>query len=312
MLRSFLLFLAKANWAQELITNFPPARLAARRFVAGETVEQAIEAVRRLNAKGMTASLDHLGENVSAEADAAQTTETYQGLIDRIASTSDLAPTTISVKLTALGLDISEETCLENMQRILERAKKHDIKVTIDMESSDYTESTLRIFHELHDEQGFDNVGTVIQSYLYRSEADMIKLARAGARVRLCKGAYQEPATVAYQDKRDVDDNFAILTRIFLRPEIVEAGGYLEVATHDEAMIDAAIYHAKENGIKPDQFEFQMLHGVRLRLQEQLVADGYQMRIYVPYGSQWYPYFMRRLAERPANLWFFVSNFFRR
>ncbi|MBN1287185.1 MAG: proline dehydrogenase family protein [Anaerolineae bacterium] len=312
MLRSFLLFLAKADWARNIITHFPPARLAARRFVAGETVEEAIEAIRRLNAKGMTASLDHLGENVSATTDADRTTETYLGLIERVVATPDLAPTTISVKLTALGLDISEAVCLANMQRILERAQEHNIEVTIDMESSDYTERTLRIYRALHGEQGFKNVGTVIQSYLRRSEADMTELAKLGARIRLCKGAYKEPPTVAFQDKRDVDNNFAILTKIFLRPEAVEAGAYLEIATHDDAVIDAAIYHARKNGLSPDQFEFQMLHGVRTQLQERLVANGYRVRIYVPYGSQWYPYFMRRLAERPANLWFFVSNFFRR
>ncbi len=309
MLRSLLIYFSKAEWARRVVTGFPPAQFAARRFVAGETIEEAIENVRRLDAKGMTASLDHLGENVSAEADASETTKTYLQLIDRIAA-EGLEQTSISVKLTALGLDISEAVCLENAQRILARAGEHNIKVTIDMESSDYTARTLGIYYTLHEEH--KHVGTVIQAYLYRSEDDMRELAKHGARIRLCKGAYKEPDTVAFPEKRQVDDNFAILTRLFLQKEAVEAGAYLEVATHDERMIDAAIYHAKKNGIRPDQFEFQMLHGIRTRLQERLVADGYRVRIYVPYGSQWYPYFMRRLAERPANLWFMVSNFFRR
>jgi proline dehydrogenase len=282
-----------------------------RRFVAGETVAEGFEAVRRLNAKGLLATLDHLGENVFAESDAAETTQAYLALLDAIAA-SDLAPTSISIKLTALGLDISDETCTGNTRQIAARAKSHGIDVTIDMESADYTGRTLDIFRSLRFDESFDNLGTVIQAYLYRSEEDMRSLAAEGARIRLCKGAYKEPKTVAFPEKREVDDNFAYLTSLFLNPEAVAAGAYLEVGTHDERMIEAACYHAQQRGITPDQFEFQMLHGVRSSLQEQLAAEGYRVRVYVPYGTQWYPYFVRRLAERPANLWFFASNYFKR
>jgi proline dehydrogenase len=311
MLRSLLLFLSRADWAKSIVTNFPPAMATVRRFVAGETIEEGIEPVRRLNAKGLLATLDHLGENVFAEGDAAETTQAYLALLDTI-SASDLAPTSISVKLPALGLDISDETCTDNTRQIAARARSHNIDVTIDMESVDYTDRTLDIFRRLRFEEGFENLGTVIQAYLYRSEEDMRSLAAEGARVRLCKGAYKEPGTVAFPEKRQVDDNFAYLTGLFLNPEAIAAGAYLEVATHDARMVEAARYHAQRHGITPGQFEFQMLHGVRSGLQEQLAAEGYRVRVYVPYGTQWYPYFMRRLAERPANVWFFASNYFKR
>jgi proline dehydrogenase len=198
------------------------------------------------------------------------------------------------------------------MRRILQKAKETANHVTIDMESADYTDTTLRIYRTLRHEYGFDNVGIVIQAYLYRSEADMLALADEGAFVRLCKGAYKEPPEVAFPDKADVDANYAHLLQLFLNPSACSTGAYLGIATHDEKMIAAAKTHLKAHDIAHDCFEFQMLYGIRGKLQEQLRDDGYKMRVYVPYGTQWYPYFMRRLAERPANIWFFVSNFFRR
>jgi proline dehydrogenase len=217
---------------------------------------------------------------------------------------------TVSLKLTQLGLDIRESLCLDNLRRILERAAAMGNHVTIDMESTDYTDATLHVFRTLRQE--FDNVGTVIQAYLYRSEADMKALAQEGAFVRLCKGAYKEPPDRAFPDKADVDANFLHLTELFLSSEARAAGAYLGIATHDEKMINAAKGYISANEVPYDSFEFQMLYGIRGRLQEQLRDDGYKMRIYVGYGTEWYPFFMRRLAERPANVWFVLSNFFRR
>ncbi len=309
MLRPTLIYLSKAAWAKEIVTSFTPARRAARRFVAGETLDEALDVVRRLKTKGMCATFNYLGEHVHTEAEALEAADAYCHIMERaVASGLDA---TVSIKLTSLGLDISEAFCLEQTRRIVEQARTHNMEITIDMESSEHTDQTLRIYHTLHDECRCRNVGVVIQAYLYRSEADMKALAAAGGRVRLCKGAYKEPPDIAFPHKRQVDDNFAYLSSLFLNPEAIKAGAYLEVATHDERMIDAAIYHAGRHGIARDQFEFQMLYGVRMGLQEQLVREGYIMRVYVPFGSQWYPYYMRRMAENPANLWSMVSNVLR-
>jgi proline dehydrogenase len=237
-----------------------------------------------------------------------QATQAYSDMLDALAESGVRA--TVSLKLTQLGLDIRESLCLDNLRRILERARATVNHVTIDMESSDYTDATLHVFRTLRQE--FDNVGIVIQAYLYRSEADMKALAQEGAFVRLCKGAYKEPPDRAFPDKADVDANFVRLTEQFLSSEARAAGAYLGIATHDEKMINAAKAHISANEVPYDSFEFQMLYGIRSRLQEQLRDDGYKMRIYVGYGTEWYPFFMRRLAERPANVWFVLSNFFRR
>jgi proline dehydrogenase len=308
MLRSFFLYLSQATWAKDLIKRIGPARRSAQRFVAGDTLEEAIEVVRRLNQRGLEATLDHLGESVSDEAGAVQATQAYFDMLDAIARSGVRA--TASLKLTQLGLNIREDLCVNHMRRILECAKQGGNHITIDMEDSSHTDATLRVFRLLRQE--FDNVGTVIQAYLYRSEADMQALAREGAFVRLCKGAYKEPSDHAFPDKADVDASFVHLTQIFLSPEARQAGAYLGIATHDERMIDAAKAYIRANQVPYDRFEFQMLYGIRPRLQEQLRDDGFKVRIYVGYGTEWYPFFMRRLAERPANVWFVLSSFFRR
>lgn len=308
MLRSFFLYLSQAHWAKDLLMRVGPARRSARRFVAGDTLDDAINVTRSLNQRGLDVTLDYLGESVTDEAGALQATQAYIDMLDRIAASGVGA--TVSVKLTQLGLDIREDLCLANMRRILDRARQTGNHITIDMESSDYTDATLRVFRTLRRE--YDNMGTAIQAYLYRSEADMKALASEGAFVRLCKGAYKEPADRAFPDKADVDANFVRLTELFLSPEAQAAGAYLAIGTHDERMISAARAYIRAHDVPYDRFEFQMLYGIRPRLQEQLRDDGFKVRIYVGYGTEWYSFYMRRLAERPANVWFIVSNFFRR
>ena len=310
MMRSFFLYLARATWANSFIMRLGIARRTALRFIAGESLAEGIEATRALNARGLEATLDHLGESVYNEAGARQATQDYLELLNAIAESGVKA--TVSLKLTQLGLDVSEELCLENMRAILDCARLQGNHATIDMESSDYTDRTLALYRKLRDEEGFKCVGIVIQSYLYRSQADMQALAAEGAYVRLCKGAYKEPPDRAFPDKSDVDANYVRLVEEFLTPEARAAGAYLCIATHDEKMISAAQAHVKAHDVPYDSFEFQMLYGIRGKLQQELHDDGYHVRVYVPYGTQWYPYYMRRLAERPANVWFLMSNFFRR
>jgi proline dehydrogenase len=264
--------------------------------------------VRNLNQRGLEVTLDHLGESVTDEAGAFAATQAYLTMLGKIAETGVRA--TASLKLTQLGLDVREDLCLANMRRILDCAKQTGNHITIDMESTEYTDSTLRIFRQL--QQEYDNLGTVIQAYLFRSEADMQALGREGAFVRLCKGAYKEPPDRAFPKKADVDANFVKLVQLYLSPEPVQAGAYLGIATHDEKMVEAAKTFVRANNVPKNHFEFQMLYGIRTRLQEQLRDEGYKVRVYVGYGTEWYPFFMRRLAERPANVWFILSNFFRR
>lgn len=308
-LRTVLLYLSAAGWARRLVTSFPPAWYVASRFVAGETIDDAMRATAELNAEGIKATMDYLGESITDPAEANASRDEILNLLDAIQRTGVDAG--VSVKLSQLGLKIDPDLALDNMRRILERARRHDLFVRIDMEESKLVDATLDIYHTLA-EEGFQNSGVVIQSYLYRSEADVRRLISEGVSVRLCKGAYKEPPHVAFPDKRDVDENFVRLTQLLLSDTARENGVYAGIATHDENMIEATIDYVTENGIAKDAFEFQMLYGVRRELQRQLVGDGYKMRVYVPYGRAWYPYFMRRLAERPANLWFFIVNFFRR
>jgi proline dehydrogenase len=308
MLRSFFLYLSEAAWAKNMIMKIGPTRRSAHRFVAGDTLAEAIEVVRRLNATGLEVTFDHLGESVTDEAGARQATQAYFEMMDAIAENGVRA--TVSLKLTQLGLDIRESLCVENLRSILERAQATHNHITIDMESTDYTDAALEVYRTLR--QDFDNVGIVIQAYLYRSETDMKALAQEGAFVRLCKGAYKEPPDRAFPDKADVDANYVRLTQVFLTPEARAAGAYLGIATHDEKMIDAAKAFISAHDVPYDTFEFQMLYGIRPRLQEQLNDDGFKVRIYVGFGTEWYPFFMRRLAERPANVWFVLSNIFRR
>ena len=308
MLRSAILYLAGADWPKAIVTHFGPVRRTALRFVAGETLADAIEVTRLLNAEGLDVTLDHLGESITSEQGAQQAAEAYLELLDTVAETGVSA--TASLKLTHLGLDIGEELCIHNLRRILQRAQETGNHITIDMESSDYTDRTLAVFRALRRE--FDNLGTVIQAYLYRSEDDMKALGREGAFVRLCKGAYHEPPDRAFPDKADVDANFIHLAHLYLSEDFRAAGAYLAVATHDEKMIAAVKEYVQAHDVPYDQFEFQMLYGIRPKLQAQLRDDGFKVRIYVGYGTEWYPFFMRRLAERPANLWFIIRNILRR
>ena len=302
MLKESMLYLAKQEAIRAFAQHNPVAWRVARRFVAGEKLDDAIAVAQQLNHRRISASLDHLGENTSDAREAATAADDYIATIERIQH--EMADANISIKLTALGLDISEALCREHLTRVLSAAQRYNIFVRVDMESSDYTQRTVDLVADLH--TTFENVGTVIQSALYRSPDDVERLIAAGIRVRLVKGAYLEPATVAYPRKADVDEAYLQL----MRP-LLDRGVFPAIATHDERMIDAAIQHAAKYGIPRARFEFQMLYGIRRDLQERLAATGYNVRVYVPYGSQWYPYLTRRMAERPANLMFIVSNTFR-
>lgn len=308
-LRLLLIYLSQAGWAKQIISSIPLTRQVAARFVAGETMDDAITAAQALNTQGMRVTMDLLGEHVANPDEAVAARNEIGRLLERIAR-SDLFDTNVSVKLSQLGMRISEELALENMRELLGCAQQLNNRIRIDMEESEVTDMTLRIYRRLRAE--FPNVGIVIQAYLFRSEADVRQLIAEGAWVRLCKGAYAEPPDVAFPDKADTDANFVKLTRMMLSPEARANGVYLAVATHDEKMINATLDYVREQGISPDAFEFQMLYGIRRELQESLVAQGYRVRVYVPYGTAWYAYFVRRLAERPANVWFFVSNLVKR
>ena len=307
-MRSFLLWLSQNKVVRSMTTKLGFVRRAVRRFVAGETIDDAINVIRELNAQGIVATLDHLGENVETQDDARRATDDYLKVLDAVGTSS--VQSHVSVKLTALGLDLGDDFCRANVACILAKAKAIGAFVRIDMESAEYTDRTLAIYRRLHQE--FDNVGIVIQSYLYRSEADIAALCQEGAKVRLCKGAYKEPPMKAFPKKADVDASYVRLMKMLLSAEARAKGARGAIATHDPKMIEATRRYAAEQMVPRDEFEFQMLHGIRRDLQHDLAADGYAMRVYVPYGTEWYPYFTRRLAERPANLWFVMSNFFRK
>jgi proline dehydrogenase len=304
MLRGALLYLSEQQQIFNFVRHNRLARAFANRFVAGETLDTAMSAVRSLNARGITASLDLLGESVHNEAEAKHTARQYVELLDRIASEG--VESNVSLKLTAMGLDVSEELCLRLMDEALSRAREHATFVRIDMESSAYAQRTLDMFEDRLYPCFREHVGIVLQSYLYRTMADVEDAIRLRARVRLCKGAYKEPDTVAFPDKKDVDDSYVRAMRLLLT-----RGNYPGIATHDEAIIDETKRFAMEQGIAADRFEFQMLYGVRRDLQDQLVEEGYRLRVYVPFGTQWYPYLMRRLAERPANVAFLTGSMLR-
>ncbi len=286
----------------------PFARRVSRRFVAGDTLDQALDVTCKLNEKHLAVCLDLLGESVNSAAEAQVAADSYLPLLEGMATRGVEAYA--SLKLTALGLDIDESLGIGHLRLLLTRARELNRFIRIDMEGSAYTERTLRVFRTLRQE-GFDNLGIVIQSYLFRSETDMRGLAGESANVRLVKGAYKEPPAVAFPLKADVDANFIKLMELYLSDEARAAGARLAVGTHDEKMIAAARRYVDEHHIAKDAFEFQMLYGVRGALLESLANEGYKARVYVPYGTAWYPYFMRRLAERPANVWFIAKNFFR-
>jgi len=301
MIRGALLYLSNQGQVFRFVRNNRLAKSFANRFVAGESLDTALEAVSRLNARGISASLDLLGESVHNEAEAHAAGREYITMLDRIHQRK--LDANVSVKLTAMGLDVSEELCVAIMQDILERAREYRTFVRIDMESSAYTERTLDLFEKRLYPNYRENVGIVLQSYLYRTFADVERANELKARVRICKGAYKEPETVAYPVKKDVDANY-----VKCMHALMLHGNYPGIATHDEAIIAEAKRFARTNHLTPKQFEFQMLYGVRRDLQDQLVREGYRMRVYVPFGTQWYPYLMRRLAERPANVAFLTGN----
>ena len=300
-LRAFFLWLAERRWLGRMAMATPLIRRMPFRFVAGTTLNQAIEAVRGLNATGAMATLDVLGESVEDRAAADRAAAAYVEAIERIAA--ERLDANVSIKLTQMGLDLGVEECLSVLAPVAAAGAAHGIFIRIDMESSDYTDRTLEVVDRLRAE-GFD-VGPVIQSYLHRSPADVERLASERVRTRICKGAYAEPPEIAHQDRNAIGDAFVSLSE-----RLLEADAYPGIATHDPEMIDRVSASARERGIGPARFEFQLLYGVRRDLQRRLLADGYRMRVYVPYGTEWYPYFMRRLAERPANLLFVLRSLF--
>ena len=302
MLRSTLLKLAESKASANWVTSNGTTRRMARRFVAGETLDEAIAAARACNDAGMFASLDYLGENVTTTSDAQHSRDAYLEIFERIAR--ERLHANVSCKLTQLGLDLNVDFCQGLVMSIVEFAARFDNFLRIDMEGSPYTQRTIDLVKCVRARN--PAVGAVIQSYLYRSQTDVADLLAYGCRIRLCKGAYKESEEVAFPNKADVDANY-----IRLMQHLLSSGFYHGVATHDPRMIAATIRYAAAKQISKDDFEFQMLYGVRTDLQRRLVRDGYRLRIYIPYGNDWFPYFMRRLAERPANVGFLLRHFFR-
>jgi len=305
MLRSAFLFLSESNFLRNATSKYELVRKASKRFVAGEKMEEAIDSVRELNKRGIEATLDYLGENVEEPEVAVAAREEYIRLLETIRK--ERINSYVSIKLTQMGLSIDEELALENAAQVVKKAAETGSFVRIDMEDSRFTDATLRIFRTL--KKDFNGaVGIVIQAYLYRSIKDIVELAEEGANVRICKGAYKEPKEIAYPKKREVNRNFLRLVKIMLSREAREKGAYLAIATHDEKIIKKTSEFIEKNRIGKNFFEFQMLYGIRRDLQGKLKEMGYRMRVYVPYGTHWYPYFMRRLAERPANVFFLLKN----
>jgi proline dehydrogenase len=302
VVRSFFLFLSRLKWLRRWMETSSLARRLSTRFVAGETLGQALAVARTLNAEGITVTLDHLGESVSTLAEAAEARDVYLRTLDAIHSNGIQG--NVSLKLTQFGLDLSYEQCLANVDRLVRRAAELGSFVRVDMESSAYTDRTLDLVHTLHGRHGA--VGVVIQGYLRRSQADIEKLCAAKIGVRLCKGAYLEPDAVAFVQKSAVDKSYLALAR-----HLLTSGVYPALATHDEIVIRQICEFVTGRQIPRDAFEFQMLYGIRRDLQRRLVAEGYRLRLYIPFGNAWYPYYMRRLAERPANVFFMLRNLFR-
>jgi proline dehydrogenase len=299
MMRAILLHLSERKNLAPLIMGNGVSRRVAQRFVAGDSLDDAIIAARNVNRAKQSASLDLLGENVSDEAGARSAADGYAAIFDRIAQ--EKLDANVSLKLTQLGLDLSESLCQELLEKIVEHAGAQGNFVRVDMEGSAYTQRTVEMVRRVH--ATYPGVGTVMQSYLYRTEKDVQNLLAAGCRMRLCKGAYKEPPEVAFPEKAEVDANYVKLMKLML-----PSGIYHGIATHDPAMIDATKQFVREQGIALDKFEFQMLYGIRTDLQQQLVREGYRLRVYIPFGTDWFPYFMRRLAERPANMMFFLKS----
>jgi proline dehydrogenase len=299
--RSVLIWLSRQEGLKDFATSFKVFKKLTTRFVAGETIDEAVDFIREINAEGCSASFDHLNESVASAAEADQEVAEYLSILAKIDETR--INSNASIKLTQFGLGLDHELAYKNARRVVGDAQRRGNFVRVDMEDSAVTQVTIDIFKRLRAEFGLDDVGIVLQSYLRRTFADAQELTKIPARIRICKGAYNEPPEVAFPDKKDVDDNYVRVMQLLL-----ESGNYHGIATHDPKMIEATINFASREGIGKEKFEFQMLYGVRRDLQRQLARDGYNMRIYVPYGKHWYPYFMRRLAERPANIWFVLKN----
>ena len=299
--RSALIYLSRQEGLKEFAARFSLFKKLTTRFIAGETIEEATAAIREVNLHGCTASFDHLNESVSSASETEAEVREYLDVLAQIDATG--IDSNISIKLTQFGLEIDQELAYQNARRVVEDAARRGNFVRVDMEGSSVTQATIDIFKRLRAEFGLNEVGIVVQSYLYRTEDDVRDLLKIPARIRLCKGAYNEPAEVAFPEKQKVDENYVRVMKLLLA-----SGTYHGIATHDPKMIEATIDFAQREGIGKAAFEFQMLYGIRRDLQEQLARDGYGMRVYVPYGKHWYPYFMRRLAERPANVWFVLKN----
>jgi proline dehydrogenase len=305
--RSILLFLARQEGLKNAASNFKPFQKVTARFVAGEDIAQAVAAIREVNKLGCAASFDHLNESVASAAEAAEEVAEYKRILAQIDETG--IKSNVSIKLTQFGLKLDPEMAYRNAREVVAEAARRGNFVRVDMEESAVTQITMDIFQRLRAEFDLNTVGLVIQSYLYRTYEDAQKLLEIPARLRICKGAYKEEADVAYPVKKDVDDNYIRVMQLLL--DSSSRGVYHGIATHDPNMINATIRYAREKNIPKDAYEFQMLYGVRRDLQEKLAKDGHQVRVYVPYGKHWYPYFMRRLAERPANVWFVLKNYFK-
>lgn len=304
-MKEFFLFLSRRKSFHKVLATGPFCTLT-KRFISGDTVEEGIEASKELNQKNIKVTLDCLGESVLDEKMADEVVQEYLKILEHLKAENNFN-ISVSLKLTQLGLNISTELCLKNLRRIIQKANDYGKMVTIDMEDTAYTDRTLDVYKTMLKE-GYKSTGIVIQAYLRRSENDIRNLLALGPRVRLCKGAYKEPDTVAFSDKKDVDKNYINLLTILFSKEALDKGTYPEVATHDEKIIKWTMDYVKKNNIPNDKFEFQMLYGIRRDLQEKLASAGYRMRTYVPYGTHCYPYFMRRLAERPANVLFMAKN----
>ncbi len=302
--RSALIYLSRHEGLKEFAAHFKPFQKMTTRFVAGETTEEAVAAIRELNAAGCSASFDHLNESVANAEEAEKEVAEYLGILDQIETTG--INSNASIKLTQFGLELDRERAYTNARVVVADAARRGNFIRVDMESSAVTQVTIDIFKRLRSEFGLNDVGIVLQSYLRRTYADAQELLKFRARIRICKGAYNETPEVAFPDKKDTDENYIRVMQLLL-----SSGVYHGIATHDPKMIDATVKFAGREGIGKEAFEFQMLYGVRRDLQHQLADDGYNMRVYVPYGKHWYPYFMRRLAERPANIWFVVKNLFK-
>jgi proline dehydrogenase len=303
MLRRTLLYLSEQGWLRHWMENSSISRKVTARFIAGRSLPEGIRVLQNLSKERILGTLDFLGENVASLEDAGRSRDSYLAALAEIERAGLAA--TVSIKLTQFGLDFSEAACRANVMALIERAATMNTRIEIDMESSAYTDRTLQLISAIQ-ELSPGRVRAVIQAYLYRSEADIRMLSERGIPIRLCKGAYREPASVAFPKKSEVDANYIKLMKLLLLEGTCPA-----IASHDESIVRAAVRHIKEHKVAADRFEFQMLYGIRRDLQRELVSQGFRLRLYVPYGDAWYPYFMRRLAERPANLLFLAKNLVR-